>query len=106
MEDFTTNYIEKKKAGRIELEFAPENNIATVERGFDPVSGVPMLNQTQVTNSRHISDLIAEDETALETAKAQVAAVQARLADKQALLKDVGEKEKDREKAEAKGGKK
>ncbi len=99
MEDFTQGYLEKKKEKRIEFEFAL-NGIAVIERGFDPVTGLPLLKQTQITNSQHIADLTAEDEKRLAEAAAAVARIEANIADKKALQKDVAAKEIEREKLE------
>lgn len=82
------NYAAKKKAGRIQLEFAEGGNIGVFERKFDEDDARPVLKHVADTNVKHIQDLISDEERRLEP-------IMARIADLKALLPDVKKKEKE-----------
>lgn len=87
-----TDFAEKVKNERVQLEFAANGNVMILESRFNPVTGVKELLPVNETNTQHLDQLIADR-------AAQIAPLENEIKDLKAVRLAVMEKEKEREEA-------
>lgn len=56
------NFKEKLDAGLVTVEFGVDNNVVFIERKFDENNGLPTMGNPIPTNSKHVEDLIADND--------------------------------------------
>lgn len=84
------NYAAKKKAGNVSLESTPDGNVRLLEKKFDEITGAPYVEAVQVTNVKHIQDVLADLKASLEPTLALIIDLETLLPDVESKQMEIG----------------